>query len=197
MFRKEAVLELLAICPPSAFSYDAELKEFTIGTERVPLNDFNKYRRDVSPVDPITPEQAQVLIDENNLLLNAAGTRHYQMPRMYTWLSSLSVERWKQISNTVTEVMVDSFAEVNDTSREQLRKGSHWGFGVGLYRPGHPSFRVLGDCACYGVSPFGHVFKENSWGDGFAEYDGHNIDSPVQRIVLYAGAGALAAMVED
>jgi hypothetical protein len=196
MTPKEANLELLASYPPLAFLYDAESKQFTVGTEQVPLGDFDEYGRRIPSATPTTPEQAQLLIDESSLLLNIFGT-HFQTPRMYRWLTSLDAGTWKKTSDAVVDVMIDVFAEVGDMPRKELLKGTHWGFGAGLYRPGHPSFTVLGDCACYGVSPQGHVFEEHDWKDGFAEYALHNIDFPAQRIALYAGAGALAAMVKD
>lgn len=196
MAQNEFTLELLAKYPPATFLYDAESRQFTVGSEQVPLSEFDEseYRR--TPPEPLKLEQAQTLIDESSLLLNSFGA-HFQTPRMYKWLTSLDAAAWQSASDNVTDVMIDAFAEVSDMPRKQLLKGSLWGFGTTFYRPGHPSFTVLGDCACYGVSPQGYVFGQDSWEDGFAEYTPHNIDFPAQRIALYAGAGALAAMVED
>lgn len=194
--RTDFALEMFANYPPQPFTYDADSKQFTVGSDQVALNEWIDYDHRRQPVDPITPAQAETLITDNALLLTVFGT-HCQVPRMYNWLTSLDAPAWRTVSNNATEAMIDAFATVSDMPKKKLLTGTHWGFGVGLYRPGHPSFNVLGDCACYGVSPDAHLFGQDSWEEGFSEYTPHNIDFPAQKIALFAGAGALAAMVRE
>jgi hypothetical protein len=186
----ERAAYLFSQYPPQAFSYDADTRRFTIGDEQIALQDYGQYT--ASPTDSIELEQAAHLINTTPLALNVFGN-HYQLPRMYNWITGLDKNGWNDVSESVTEIMMTAYSETSGDARSQLEKGTHWGFGVGLYRPGHPVFSVIGDCACYGVSPHG-VIGEDYWSEGLAEYSAHNIDWKAQIVALHAGAGALASL---
>lgn len=190
--RLQYATELLAAYPPLPFGYDRDTRAFTVGGERVALADYEHYHAAVQ--EPVSVKQAAEAIEHSTLALNSLGN-HYQFPRLYNWLKDLDDAAWTNVSDAVTETMIDAYANLSDCNAAQLQKGSHWGFGTSLYRPGHPVFHVLGDCACYGVSPYG-MFGENMWSEGLSEYSLHNIDWKTQLVALHAGAGALARMCE-
>jgi hypothetical protein len=143
----------------------------------------------------MSQNQTRELISTSKLALGLFGN-HLQMPSMYNWVKSLNNTDLNQVKETVTDVMIEAYRNLDERVPETLVKGSHWGFDMGLIRPGHPTLNVLGDCACYGVDVHGHIFGEYDWEDGFAEYGLHNIDWPSQKVALFAGAGALAQMCE-
>lgn len=189
----ERIVEIFSAYPPAPFTYDADERMFTIGQEKVALDRYADYI--AQHADSISSEQALALVEENALLLNVFDN-HFQMPRMTEWIRSQTEKDWQNVSNSITETMIQAYAEVSGYDKKQLLKGTFMGFGLVLYRPGHPVFNVVGNCACYGVSPHGYVLDEHYWNDGFAEYESHNIDNQFQLTALHAGAGALAAMVE-
>jgi hypothetical protein len=115
---------------------------------------------------------------------------------MYDRIKSLDNQAWRNTSERVVDVRIDAYAEVNAVDMRILYKGTHWGFNAQLYRTGHPVLTVVGDYACYGVSPHENMFSERAWYDGYAEYELHNIDGMAQVVALHAGAGAFASMCE-
>jgi hypothetical protein len=189
--RLERHLDILSKYPPMPFAYDPDKKVFEVGDDFIPLSQYSSYMS--QPGEPMSQEQTRELISTSKLALGLFGN-HLQMPSMYSWLKSLNIADFNQVQETVTDVMIEAYKDLNERVPEKLVKGSHWGFGMGLIRPGHPTLNVLGDCACYGVEVHGHIFGEYDWEDGFAEYGLHNIDWPSQKVALFAGAGALAQM---
>jgi hypothetical protein len=191
--RLERHLDILSEFPPIPFAYDPSKRIFEVGDDFIPLSQYSSYLQ--QPVDPISQEQACELISTSKLALNVFGN-HMQMPILYEWLKSLDANNINRVKETVTDVMMDAYTALDERVSSKLEKGTHWGFGMGLVRPGHPILNVLGDCACYGVEVHGHIFGEQDWEDGFSEYGLHNIDWPNQKVALFAGAGALANMCE-
>jgi hypothetical protein len=118
------------------------------------------------------------------------------MPKMTEWIKSQKVKRWDEIREHAIDIMIDTYAQVSGSEKKVLLKDTFMGFGLTLYRPGHPVFNVVGNCACYGVSPHGYFLDEHYWSAGFAEYQSHNIDNQAQLTALHAGAGALASLCE-
>lgn len=192
--RTDFVVEMFSKYPPQPFSYDADLKSFKVGEQHVALEDYSEFVPALTT--PISENAALALIEESTLLLNNFDT-HYQMPHMYEWLMTRSNKVWDEASKAVVEIMMDAYVDVSGVKKSVLQKGTFMGFGLGLTRPGHPVFNVIGNCACYGSSPYGSLFDEDCWSDGFSEYELHNIDGRAQLVALHAGAGALAAMVES
>jgi hypothetical protein len=184
----------LALTSPPTFGYDPERKSFAIGTEQVSLADFSAHH--AAGHEPSDEEGAKRLIDEAYLTLSIFDTPCI-MPRLTSWMKSLKTEQSQQLTDDVTDVLIDTYAEVGDAPRSKLLKGSHWGFGMSWLREAQPNLVVLGDCACLGVDLYGNMFPEHDWPDGFAELTLHNVDWPAQKTSLYAGIGSLAYFAEQ
>ncbi len=189
----ERVAETFSHHPPQPFIYNSESKTFNVGADEITLEEYADFI--APPAEPISYEQATDLVAKSTLLLNVFDN-HFQMPRMTDWIKSRTEKTWRDIQGDIAEIMIDAYAQVSGSDRKWLLKDTFMGFGVTLYRPGHPVFNVVGNCACYGVSPHGYIFDEHYWSSGFAEYETHNIDNQFQLVALHAGAGALAAMIE-
>lgn len=185
-------LDLLAKYPPIPFSYDADSQAFTVGEAVVQLEDFAAYGG--ITMNPLSLDEVREMISESKMALDCFDNI-LQFSSTYNWLRSLDSAGLNQVSGQVTDAMIDAFGTLQPNSGT-LEKGSHWGFGMGFIRPGHPTFNVLGDCACLGVNLYGNMFDQHDFADGFAEYGLHNIDWPAQKVSLYAGAGALAQLCE-
>lgn len=188
----EYKLELLAKYPPVPFSYDASTQLFTIGNDTVELNDFENY--DAYSADPMSVDEVYELVDRSQLAVSLFGSI-LQLPPMYKWLTTLNTADMQQVRGQVTDTMIDAYSSLKPDSGA-LEKGTHWGFGMDFIRPGHPTFTVVGDCACLGVNLYGNIFDQNNFEDGLAEYGLHNIDWPAQKTALFAGAGVLAQLCE-
>ncbi len=192
MVRNERILNLFSTHPPIPFAYEAATRQFNVGGQHILLENYAEY---IQPErSPISRAESAELLTESTLLLNVFDGL-YQMPRMYQWLKAVDEGAWRNVRSEVIEVMMDAYQGLSGLDKEHLRTGTHWGFNAGFYRPGHPVFNVLGDCACFGVNPDSHIFGEAMWEQGFSEYSGHNVDTNVQRVSLLAGVGALGAMV--
>lgn len=178
--------------PPLPFSYNAEAGEFLIGESRVLLADYPDHEPTMV-ADAITPETAEELAKGSALLLGFFG-RLYQTPRMTAWLQSMGDRPERQVRATVTDVMVDVYAKVSGQELYRPHGDDPWSFNLRFIRDGHPELSVLGNCACMGVSPDGLIFGRDSWGEGFAEYQQHNVDTDAQNIAIMAGAGTLASL---
>lgn len=190
--RIERHLDLLSKYPPTPFAYDPAMRVFEIGNDFVPLSQYDSY--EPMPAVPISQEQAYELVSTTNLAVGIFGN-HFQMPNMFNWLKSLDNHALSSVQENITETMIEAYKELDERPLK-LEKGTHWGFGMGMLRPGHPILNVLGDCACYGVEVHGKIFSEQDWEDGFSEYGLHNIDWQAQKVALFAGVGALAHICE-
>lgn len=184
----ERLTGLFTEFPPAPFAYEPDSRSFSISGDVVPLKDFAEHAT-LRP-DSISEADALRLMDETPLAYNVFDSL-YQFPILTNWLKSRTLQQTAEVQDHVTDVMIDAYRELGDKVPGKLMKGSLWGFEMGFYRPGHPSFQVLGDCACFGVSLYGSIGEE-MWDDGFAEYGFHNIDWSAQRTTLLAGAGALS-----
>jgi hypothetical protein len=191
MSKLERFIPVIAAYPPEKFEYDPTNRQFTVGEAVVPLNDFNTFIPGVT--EPIDEVAAEKLIAESTLVLGSFD-RLFQMPKMYEWLKSLDSKKVAETFDQVSDTMIEAYLELSGMKRKDMHKGSHWGFGVQFYRPGHPVLTVVGDCACLGVTPHGYMFDEHAWNAGLSEYETHNIDWPAQETTLMAGAGTLAHM---
>ncbi len=190
MVDPERITKLLGVANTMPFEYDLHNRIFGIGQDRIALDEFG-----VGSALHTTQKSTAKPDEDAPLLISGIMGAVYQMPKMYKWLIKQSKSEFEQTQELVTNAMVEAYIEISgDTDVPIIRGDSHWDFGLTLYRPGHPVFRVLGDCACYGVSPQGTLLGESAWEYGYAEYDLHNIDRPAQRTSLYAGAGALARL---
>jgi len=186
----ERITNLLEIAKTMPFEYDPHAKIFVIGRDSIALENFG--------VDSALSANQQAICNpkENSpLLISGVMGAVLQTPKLYNWLKGQSKTEFATTEQRVTDAIVNAYVELSGNTDVPIFRGvTHWDFGMSLYRPGHPVFRTLGDCACYGVSPHGSLLRENAWEHGFAQYDGHNIDDAVKRTSLYAGAGALARL---
>lgn len=112
-------------------------------------------------------------------------------PRFYTWL--MNVDRPSMFQET-SDVMRKAYEELGNISlQKKHNKEMHpMGFSAGLLREGHINLSVLGNCACLGTNPDGHIVDYDEWDTGFAEMTLHNIDTSVQHISIMAGLGHMA-----
>ena len=191
MALSEKTLRRLTMNPPLLFSYSAETGDFLVGERRVPFADYPDHEPPMP--DAITPEAAEELVKGSALLLGFFG-RLYQTPRLTAWLLSMGDGPERQVQTAVTDVMIDVYTEVSGQKPYKSSGDDPWSFNLSFVRAGHPQLSVLGNCACMGVSPDGLIFGRDSWDEGFAEYQQHNIDTDAQNIAIMAGAGTLASL---
>ena len=185
----ERLTGLITEFPPAPFTYEPDTMKFLIGDDSIPLKDFAEHN--MPTMESVTELEALRIMNESALAYNVFDSL-YQFPMLTNWLKLRTEQQTAQVQDYVTDVMIAAYRDLGERVPRQLLRGSQWGFGMGFYRPGHPSFTVLGDCACFGVSLYGGIGEE-MWDDGFAEYGFHNIDWSAQRTTLLAGAGALSS----
>jgi hypothetical protein len=192
--RRERAVLLFSHALPPIFGYDPEQKNFLVGGEWVSLGDFPEHNPEA--FEPADEASAARLVDEAHMILSVFDTP-CAMPKLSTWLNNLGAKQARQLSEDVTEVLIDAYAEVGDAPRNRLLKGDLWGFTMSWQRRGQPTVSVLGNCACAGIDLEGNFFKQKDWGEGFAEFTLHNVDWQAQRTSLYAGMGSLAYFAEQ
>lgn len=113
-------------------------------------------------------------------------------PKFYEWLKNNDalMTDFQQTAQVMKEVF-------EDVSQEKL-SGKHQdrmhplGFSAGLQREGHVNLSVLGNCACLGTNPDGHLVDWHEWDSGYTELSLHNIDTKPQYVSIMAGLGHLA-----
>ena len=184
-------VEIFSEYPPETFAYDPEDKQFTVGEDTVALTALT-LRRPLRE-DTLSKAAAAELIDTSDILLHHGGL--LMMPKLYNALRNLSSKSAQNVADNVADTLIDAYAGLTGTSRKRLLKGSHWGFGMGYLRPGHPDMTVLGDCACCGIGQYG-TFDASTHAEGFGEFALHNIDRREQAVALAAGVGSLAYWVD-
>jgi hypothetical protein len=186
--RNDFAATLFSENPPHNFAYNLNNQQFSVGEATIDLRDFYEYK--LSAREPITYEDAQSLINESKLVIDCIKRVH-MMPSLNRWLLQLDAENEQALFETTTQAMIDAYAEVGELSKNRLLKGNLWGFGAGLIRAGQFNLNVVGNCACYGVGLYG-MFGQESWPDGYASLEPHNVDTPAQQTALLAGAGTVA-----
>lgn len=167
--------------------YDHETRLFVVGGEELPLDTPALHHRLLFPEGA---ELDEIAIERYPVLLSQLG-RPLTTPRMFTWLKESGEG---EVFQRTSDVMREAYSEVEsiELTGGHHKKMSPFGFSVELIRTGHATLSVLGNCACLGTDPDGHLVDWHEWETGYAELTFHNIDTPAQFVGLFAGLGHLA-----
>jgi len=133
------------------FTYDFEQRTFTIAGETLELANLDLYKNLLLPVG--APISANELL-EVPVALDIFG-HPVTTPELFSWLTKPETsEHFQQTA----DVMRDAFSELGDILKERHHKEMNaMGFSCYLLREGHISLSVLGNCACLGTNPDGHL----------------------------------------
>lgn len=190
------------------FYYDADLLRFIVGNRQFNLEDVKA--SDLLPESRLNEQHVGVIegfelpirpITDFGVAVSFSG--FLGTPRLFDACDT--GQKIADLRREVVEVMHSAFDVVMQIRRNDdyvlpksfLNPDSLFGFDFGYYRPGHPSFNVMGNCACLGVIPEGFILDDMDREKGFMEFDLHNIDFDFQEIALLAGLGHMSYRVKS
>lgn len=177
----------------SSFVYDQTARQFLIDDQTVALKDFDPYNYNPYVLNGIDYEGLPVTAMPETALLIPSHGGLIVGPNLHNWAQ-------ENIDSVLaaTDVMHEAYTQFVEDSPDDIsseRSVGHFGFNAGLREDGGIHLQVLGDCACMGPDPHSHTI-EGHFENGYAQYELHNADYPMQRASLYAGLGYLAFLAE-
>lgn len=185
--RVERILEHTGV---KRFSYDHSKHEFTLGERVLSVEEAVQNPRllGVSSEDKNTITEPALTF----ALGNPLGT-----PRMYDWINDNFTQ---DVSRETVDVMKDVYSAVRpDIPKDILPSDGYMGFSAEQPKRGrgHIVLTVIGNCACMSVSATGSITNVRDWPSKYASYSTHNVDSPEQKVAIYAGLAHIAFRVEQ
>lgn len=167
--------------------YEHEERLFVVGGRECNVSDEDVDKElKFANGEPVTKEQ----INTHPVLLGTWGNP-ITTPKFYSWLRAGDKSaNFQQTARVMKEVFEDVSQEKLDGKRHD--EMHPLGFSASLQREGHINLSVLGNCACLGTDPDGHLVDWNEWDSGYTELALHNIDTKPQYVSIMAGLGHLA-----
>lgn len=174
-----------------AFYYEHDIRTFVIGSREAQVTDDTVVHEFSFPKsEPVPKEQ----IASYPVLLGLWGGT-LATPKFYSWLNEQPKDVFTETSLVMKQVFEDVLGDVLDGDHHDTMHP--FGFSAGLLRKGHLTLSVLGNCACLGSNPNGHIVDSDEWDTGYVEMTTHNIDTKPQHVSIMAGLGYLALRCGD